>query len=113
MHYSTCGRLKFIASNLLAGNVSKEAHILLHVPNMESAASQMLTDIVIDCNDVSNQPQRKISNLSQNSKTRIQASIQQIKQNQRNIIIFLIFLIVSSDLLTRLLKSSSALPVEE
>ena len=97
----------------MAGNVSKEAHILLHVPNMESAASQMLTDIVIDCNDVSNQPQRKISNLSQNSKTRIQASIQQIKQNQRNIIIFLIFLIVSSDLLTRLLKSSSTLPATE
>lgn len=76
---------------------------------MESAATQMMTEIVIDSNDVSNpsQPQRKISNLSQNSKTRIQASIQQIKQNQRNIVIFLIFLIVSSDLLTRLFKSDS------
>ena len=76
---------------------------------MESAAAQMMTEIVIDCNDVSNpsQPKRKISNLSQNSKTRIQASIQQIKQNQRNIVIFLIFLIVSSDLLTRLFKTDS------
>ena len=76
---------------------------------MESAATQMMTEIVIDSNDVSNpsQPQRKISNLSQNSKTRIQASIQQIKQNQRNIVIFLIFLIVSSDLLTRIFKSDS------
>ena len=76
---------------------------------MESTATQMMTEIVIDSNDVSNpsQPQRKISNLSQNSKTRIQASIQQIKQNQRNIVIFLIFLIVSSDLLTRLFKSDS------
>ena len=76
---------------------------------MESAATQMMTEIVIDSNDVSNpsQPQRKISNLSQNSKTRIQASIQQIKQNQRNIVIFLIFLIVSSDLLTRLFKTDS------
>ena len=54
----------------------------------------------------SSQPQRKISNTSQNSRTRIQTSIQQIKQNQRNIVIFLIFLIVSSDLLTRLLKSA-------
>ena len=76
---------------------------------MESAAAQMMTEIVIDSNDVSNpsQPKRKISNLSQNSKTRIQASIQQIKQNQRNIVIFLIFLIVSSDLLTRLFKTDS------
>ena len=83
-------------------------------PNMEPAATQMMADIVIDCNDVSNpsQPQRKTSNSSQNSRTRIQTSIQQIKQNQRNIVIFLIFLIVSSDLLTRLLKSSSALSKE-
>ena len=76
---------------------------------MESAAArQMMSDIVIDCNDISNssQSQRKISNTSQNSRTRIQTSIQQIKQNQRNIVIFLIFLIVSSDLLTRLLKST-------
>ena len=57
---------------------------------MESVASQMITDIVIDCNDNSNpsQPQRKASNSSQNSRTRIQTSIQQIKQNQRNIVIF-------------------------
>ena len=76
---------------------------------MESAAArQMMSDIVIDCNDISNssQSQRKISNTSQNSRTRIQTSIQQIKQNQRNIVIFLTFLIVSSDLLTRLLKST-------
>ena len=76
---------------------------------MESAAREIMADIVIDCNNVSNpssQPQRKISNVSQNSRTRMQASIQQIKQNQRNIVIFLIFLIVSSDLLTRLLKST-------
>lgn len=81
---------------------------------METVARQIMTDIVIDCNDVSNpsQPQRKTSNLSQNSKTRLQNSIQQIKQNQRNIVIFLIFLIVTSDLLTRLLKSGS-IPAEK
>ena len=81
---------------------------------MESAASQMITDIVIECNDNLNpsQPQRKTSNSSQNSRTRIQTSIQQIKQNQRNIVIFLIFLVVTSDLLTRLLKSS-AVPTEK
>ena len=78
-------------------------------PNMESVARQIMTDIVIDCNDGSNsnQPGEKTSNPSQSSRTRLKNSIQQIKQNQRNIVIFLIFLIVTSDLLTRLLKSGS------
>ena len=68
-----------------------------------------VADIVIDCADAtdSSSPQRKISNVSRNSKISIQNSIHRIKQNQRNIIIFLIFLIVSGDLLSRLLKGSS------
>ena len=68
-----------------------------------------VADIVIDCSDATNSslPQRKISNVSQNSKISIQNSIHRIKQNQRNIIIFLIFLIVSGDLLSRLLKGGS------
>ena len=75
--------------------------------NMEPVTT--VADIVIDCADAtdSSSPQRKISNVSRNSKISIQNSIHRIKQNQRNIIIFLIFLIVSGDLLSRLLKGSS------
>ena len=81
---------------------------------MESVARQIVTDIVIDCNDGStpSQQDEQASNPSQSSRTRLKNSIQQIKQNQRNIVIFLIFLVVASDLLTRLLKSS-AVPTEK
>ena len=82
-----------MCQEVVGKHLIKEIHILCSwyiAPNMESVASQMITDIVIDCNDNSNpsQPQRKASNSSQNSRTRIQTSIQQIKQNQRNIVIF-------------------------